>query len=120
MANSVFTKQLSDAEIFYDLIRNNIKIKNSSQIEKDDVVTIDIIFNGEILVSNAQFVEGKEYFAQKIQDDILGHKPSENIVSIYLDRTVNILIKSVKRIIRPAISDELVKLASANGVDTVS
>ena len=120
VANSVFTKQLSDAEIFYDLIRNNIKIKNSSQIEKDDVVTIDIIFNGEILVSNAQFVEGKEYFAQKIQDDILGHKPSENIVSIYLDRTVNILIKSVKRIIRPAISDELVKLASANGVDTVS
>ncbi|HRX14529.1 MAG TPA: hypothetical protein P5087_05905, partial [Eubacteriales bacterium] len=61
VADSVFTKTLTDAEIFNDLIRNNIIFEKSNIIKNGDIVRVDVFCEGEPIFTDSQFVMGKDY-----------------------------------------------------------
>lgn len=119
VADSVFTKTLTDAEIFNDLIRNNIIFEKSNIIKNGDIVRVDVFCEGEPIFTDSQFVMGKDYFPAELQKDIINHYVDETVNSFYNQKAVTIFIKSAKTIVRRDIDNELVKLACVDGVNTL-
>jgi len=119
VADSVFTKTLTDAEIFNDLIRNNIIFEKSNNVKNGDIVRVDVFCEGEPIFTDSQFVMGKDYFPTGLQKDIINHSVGETINSTYDQKAVTIYIKSAKTIVRRNIDNELIKLACVDGVNTL-
>lgn len=119
VADSVFTKTLTDAEIFNDLIRNNIVFEKSNIIKNGDIVRVDVYCNSEPIFTDCQFVMGKDYFPTELQKDIINHCVGGTVDSFYNQKAVTIHIKSAKTIIKRDINNELISLACVDGVNTL-